>query len=159
MTTMTTTITTTIMTMITTISTEMATDRSSGGGTGGGGAVLFPGIDKNDDESNMNARKRETNRAKTKTGVGDKVVGLDTSIWDGPPTSWRAGGLLFMLIRRGVVLKRILLGKKNHHLKQSIILPQTKYQRRRRISFPRKRGNSAGESKRLPLHPPSKCKT
>ena len=49
-------------------------------------------------------------------------------IWDGPPTSWWAGGLIFMLIRRGVVLTKILLGKTNQHLKQSIIFPQTKFQ-------------------------------
>ena len=56
----------------------MATDRSSGGGTGGGGAGLLSGIDKNDDDWKMNARKRATNRAKTaakaktNTGVGGK---------------------------------------------------------------------------------------
>ena len=80
-------------------------------------------------------------------------------IWDDPPTSWKAGGLIFMLIQRGGVLTKILLGNTNKHFKQSIILLQIKYQRRRRISFPRKRGNSAVESKRLPLHPPRKYKT
>ena len=57
------------------------------------------------------------------------------------------------------MLTKILLGKTNEHLKQIIILTQNKYERGRIISFPRKRGNSAGESKRLPLHPPIKCKT
>ena len=47
------------------LATEMAMDRSGGGRTGGGGVDLLLGIDKNDDDSNMNARNRGTNRAKT----------------------------------------------------------------------------------------------
>ena len=68
------------------MATEMETDRSGGGGTGGRETGLLPGIDKNDDDSNMNARKRDTNRAKTlakaitKTGVGSKRGGLDSDL-------------------------------------------------------------------------------
>ena len=62
-------------------------------------------------------------------------------IWNGLPTFWQAGGLILVLNWRGGVMTKILLGKTNQHLKQSIILPQTKYQRERRISFPGKRGN------------------
>ena len=59
----------------------------------------------------------------------------------------------------GGVLTKILLRETNQNLKQSIILSQTKYQRGKGIIFPRKIGNSAGESKILALHPPRKCKT
>ena len=75
----------------------MVTDRSGGGGTGGGGgAGLLPGIDKNEDISNMNSRNRAINRAnttdkaKTKTGVGGKGGGLDSDL--GWATNFLAGG-------------------------------------------------------------------
>ena len=72
------------------------------------------------------------------------------------PGGWEVWYLCWF--RGGGVLGKILRGKSNQYFKQIIILPQTKYQRGKRISFPRKRGNSTRESKRLPLHPPSKCK-
>ena len=78
-----------------TMATDMAKDRSGGGGTGGGGAGLLPGIYKDDNDSNMNARKRANNRSKnaakanTKTGVGGKVGGLDADL--GWATNFLAG--------------------------------------------------------------------
>ena len=87
--------TTTTTAMTTMMATEMATDRSGGGGTGERGVGLLPGIDKNGDDSNMKARKREANRAnteakaKTKTGVGGKVGGLDAYM--GCSTNFLAG--------------------------------------------------------------------
>ena len=87
---------TTMTTTMAMMATEMATDRSGRGGTGGGGAGLLPGSDKKYDNSNINAKKRATNRAKiaaktkTKTGVGDKGGGLDTDL--GWVTNFLAGG-------------------------------------------------------------------
>ena len=104
----------------------------------------------------MNARKRATNMAKTKTKNKNKTYvcgkggGLDDDL--GWVDNLLAGGRFdIYLDLEGGSAEKNLLGKTNQHLKQSIILPQTKYQRGRRIGFPRKRGNSAGESKRLPL--------
>ena len=81
------TMTTTTTTTMTTMSMEMEKYRSGREVTaGGGGAGLLPGIDKNADDSNMNVRKRATNRAKTaannktKTGVRGKGGGLDTNL-------------------------------------------------------------------------------
>ena len=68
------------------MATEIATDRSGGGGIGEGGEGLLPGIDKNDDDLNMNARERATNRAKTtanamtKTGASGKGGELDANL-------------------------------------------------------------------------------
>ena len=96
MTTMMTTKTMMSTTMTTRKATEMETDRSSRGGTVRVGAGLLFGIDKNDDDSNINTRKRETNRSKTaaksknKIGVGGKVKGLDTDL--GWATNFLEGG-------------------------------------------------------------------
>ena len=103
---------------------------------------------KNDYHSNINARKRATNRAKTaakgktkvKTDGGGKLVGLDAGL--GWATNLLVGGQFDIYVdSKGEVLTKILLGKTKQQLKQSIILLQTKYQRGRRTSFPRIRGD------------------
>ena len=63
---------------------------------------------------NLSSRTSTRNRSSTKKtdGSGVKKYGraVDESktkeedwilVWDGPPTSWRAGGLVFILIWRG----------------------------------------------------------
>ena len=120
-------------TTATTMAKDMAMDRSGGGGKGGWGAGLFPGTDKINDNSNMKARERETNRDKTlantntKTNVWGKGGGLDNDL--GWATNFLAGGQFDIYVdsEGGSAEKKILLGKKNRHLKQRIILPQTKY--------------------------------
>ena len=55
-------------------------DRNGGEGRGGGLAGLLLGIDKKDDDSNMNARKRATNRSKT-TGAGRGAIYIGLSVY------------------------------------------------------------------------------
>ena len=124
--------TTTTTTTMNKMSTEMATYRSGRGGTGGGGPGILPSIDKNDYDLNMNARRGRTTGPRPRPRLESaKKKEEYMPIWDGPPPSWRAGGLICMLIQRGGVLTKIILGKTNNNLKQGIILPQTKYHRGR----------------------------
>ena len=142
----------------------MATDRSGEGGTGRGGAGLLPGIDKNNDESNMNVRKRETKRAKTatkaktNTGVRGKGGVLDTDL--GWATKFLAGGRFDIYVDlEGGSSDENSPGQDKSSFEADHHYPKNQIPERKKHKLPKKKRKFRRRIKRLPLHPPRKCRT